>query len=284
MSTPLQIRPMDAADTGTAMDWAAREGWNPGLSDGPLFRALDPAGFLVGTLAGDVVATLSVAAYDARFAFLGLYIVRPDLRGRGHGRALWAAGLARAGARIVGLDGVLAREGTYRRGGFATAHRNIRFAGPAGQPRPTDPRVGPRDPVARDPDALVAFDARHVPGRRPAFARAWIKAPGHGVRVARVDGRIAGYGVVRPAREGHRIGPLFAEREDLAEALFTALSATCAPGEPLALDAPEPNAAAARLAERHGLSPVFETARMYRGPAPDLPLGQIYGLASLEVG
>ena len=36
---------------------------------------------------------------------------------------------------------------------------------------------------------------------------------------------------------------------------------------------PEPNDEAVALAKRHGLEPVFETARMYRGPAPALPLG-----------
>jgi phosphoglycolate phosphatase-like HAD superfamily hydrolase len=47
---------------------------------------------------------------------------------------------------------------------------------------------------------------------------------------------------------------------------------------------PEPNAAAVALAERHGLQPVFETARMYRGPAPSEPLTRIYGVTTFELG
>ena len=50
------------------------------------------------------------------------------------------------------------------------------------------------------------------------------------------------------------------------------------------LDLPEPNAAARALCDRYNLKPVFETARMYRGPVPDLPLGQIYGITTLELG
>jgi hypothetical protein len=50
------------------------------------------------------------------------------------------------------------------------------------------------------------------------------------------------------------------------------------------LDVPEPNAAAVRLAEQLGLSPVFETARMYRGAAPEMDLSRIFGVTSFELG
>jgi hypothetical protein len=32
------------------------------------------------------------------------------------------------------------------------------------------------------------------------------------------------------------------------------------------------------------MKPVFETARMYTGPAPDLPLSRLYGVTSFELG
>jgi len=32
------------------------------------------------------------------------------------------------------------------------------------------------------------------------------------------------------------------------------------------------------------MRPVFEAARMYRGPAPDLPLEHIYGITTFELG
>jgi hypothetical protein len=47
---------------------------------------------------------------------------------------------------------------------------------------------------------------------------------------------------------------------------------------------PEPNAGAIALADRHGLKPSFEVARMYRGPAPDLPLERIFGITTFELG
>jgi hypothetical protein len=42
--------------------------------------------------------------------------------------------------------------------------------------------------------------------------------------------------------------------------------------------------AARALFERYGLKPVFETARMYRGPVPVLPLDRIYGITTFELG
>ena len=75
-----------------------------------------------------------------RFAFLGFYIVRPELRGRGFGLRLWQAGLAHAGSRAVGLDGVVAQQDNYRKSGFKLAYRSIRYGGV-----PTRPGRGGRD-------------------------------------------------------------------------------------------------------------------------------------------
>jgi len=76
---------------------------------------------------------------------------------------------------------------------------------------------------------------------------------------------------------------LFANTPEAADLLFRAL-AGYAEGQPVFLDCPEPNRSAIELATRYGLSTVFETARMYRGPAPDLPLTSIYGITTFELG
>jgi RimJ/RimL family protein N-acetyltransferase len=105
-----KVRAMRPEEIGLASDWAADEGWNPGLADPACFGTVDPEGFLLGELDGRPAATISVVNYDANFAFLGFYIVRPDLRGRGYGLRIWQAGVAHAGSRTVGLDGVIAQQ------------------------------------------------------------------------------------------------------------------------------------------------------------------------------
>jgi hypothetical protein len=76
----------------------------------------------------------------------------------------------------------------------------------------------------------------------------------------------------------------FALVEDGAVRGYGIMLAACAGGSPVFLDLPEPNRAAVELATRYGLSPVFETARMYRGEDPGLPLAKTYGITTFELG
>ncbi|WP_029353315.1 GNAT family N-acetyltransferase [Bosea sp. 117] len=279
MSGHLTIRPLLMDEISLAVDWAAGEGWNPGLGDAVPFGVTDGEGFLVAELDGAPAATISVVNYDARFSFLGFYIVRPDLRGRGIGWRLWQAGRAHAGTRTVGLDGVVAQQANYAKDGFAFSHRNIRYGGPA-----PSGGLGSCAPLADVSFAAVAAsDALVFPADRPAFLHAWISAPGHVGRALMREGRLAGWGVIRPARHGFKIGPLVAEDEAAAEEVFGALAAT-AGGAALYFDVPEPNRAAVALAERAELAPVFETARMYSGPIREVALDRLYGVTSFELG
>ena len=43
----LELRPMTRAELDLAIEWAAGEGWNPGLADADAFYAADPNGFLM---------------------------------------------------------------------------------------------------------------------------------------------------------------------------------------------------------------------------------------------
>lgn len=283
------IRALTRAEVETAVAWAAQEGWNPSEADADAFFAQDAGGFLGLFVEGSLAATLSAVRYAPAgeagpFGFLGFYICRPDLRGRGLGFRLWQAGLARLEDCVIGLDGVLAQQANYARSGFVLAHRNIRFGG---VPVPL-PRIEPmqREAVAYTPAlraAVEACDLAHFGWPRPDFLARWL-APARGaVRVLLEGGVVTGYGVIRRCREGFKIGPLFASCPGGATALFTALVDE-AWGAPIFLDVPEPNGAARVLAEQAGLSPVFETARMYRGPAPALPLTHIFGITSFELG
>jgi hypothetical protein len=78
------------------------------------------------------------------------------------------------------------------------------------------------------------------------------------------DGKLAAWGVIRPCRGGHKIGPLIADDRAAAEAVLAALIATAGADE-VFLDVPSVNRDAIALAQSHGLAPVFETARMYTG-------------------
>jgi GNAT superfamily N-acetyltransferase len=262
-----------------AADWAAREGWNPGLADATCFATVDPGGFLLGELGGEPAAIISVINYDASFAFLGFYMVRPDLRGRGYGWRIWQAGIAHAASRTIGLDGVLAQQENYKKSGFAPAHRNVRFGGELAAADAPATVALTAVPFA----AIAADDATVFPASRPAFLRAWISAPGHIGRALVGEGRLRAWGVIRPCRRGFKVGPLVADDRACAESIVSALVAAVGAGE-VFLDVPEPNGEAVALARALGLAPVFETARMYTGPIRPIRLERVFGVTTFELG
>ena len=176
---------MSRAELDQAVDWAAGEGWNPGHHDAVAFHACDPKGFVVGLIDGAPVASISVVRYPAGFAFLGFYIVAPAWRGLGHGWQLWQAGMARVADCNIGLDGVVAQQGNYRKSGFHHAWNNVRHEGVPASAPPTpgvalvDARRGgrrllrgpeqdrqPGDRRGQESDAPDPRDRKRTPGVR----------------------------------------------------------------------------------------------------------------------
>jgi hypothetical protein len=68
-----------------------------------------------------------------------------------------------------------------------------------------------------------------------------------------------------------------------AEVVLQALLARAGGGE-IFLDVPAVNRDAVGLAEGLGLTPVFETARMYTGAIPPLRLDRVFGVTTFELG
>ena len=145
----LSIGPMTRAEVDTLGDWAAAEGWNPGLSDLAIAWDTDPDAFVAlrdgGTLAGGG----SIFSYGGAFGFMGLFIMRADLRRQGLGAVLWRWRRDRLIARLkpgatIAMDGVFDMAPFYERGGFKSAFRDIRYQGlAAAAPPPASPCLAP---------------------------------------------------------------------------------------------------------------------------------------------
>lgn len=255
-------------------DWAAAEGWNPGLDDAAPFHAADPAGFFLAEVGGRPVACISVVNHGPDAAFLGFYICHPDWRGQGIGKALWDHALAHAGARVVGLDGVAAQEANYALSGFVRAGASRRFTGPLEPEAAGDVRAV----TAADLPELLALDAAACGYRREAFLSVWV-APAETRRTVR-DGA-EGFATIRRCREGVKIGPIIAG--DPAQAMRLAHAALAElPSDQVYID----TAAGSPLADHLralGWQETFATARMYRGAAPE-GSGRLMAIASMELG
>lgn len=84
-----RVRLVTKDDLKIALSWAASEGWNPGIDDVDNFYIADPGGFLILQLNGQPISCISVVRYSAKFNFIGIYIVKPEERGKGFGLKTW---------------------------------------------------------------------------------------------------------------------------------------------------------------------------------------------------
>lgn len=275
----ITCRTASLEDLQQVLDWAADEGWNPGLDDAVAFLAADPQGFFIAEdQGGAMVAAISVVNHSDDFAFLGLYITRPEHRGKGYGLGLWEHALQHARARTVGLDGVEAQQDNYARSGFAHAGGTTRFSGVVAGAVSDD--IRPATP--EDSPALVMAEARASGCAKPAYIAPWVtNTPNRMTLVCEDATGIAGFCTLRTCREGSKIGPLVAPDSAMAERMIRH-AAGIAQG-PVTLDVPASATVLSELCQTLGLEAGFKTARMYRGAFEPVKT-PVFAVTSLELG
>lgn len=276
---PYVIRTMNREEMDIAVEWAAQEGWNPGIHDAEVFFSTDPQGFFIGEIDKEPVGCISAVSYGDTFGFIGFYIIKPQFRKKGYGIQLWKRAMSYLGDRNIALDGVVAQQENYKKSSFKPAHRNIRFEG-------TGTGVIDRSLVNLknvDFNILLEYDTKMFSIPRPGFLKKWIGHPRDASLGILEDNEIKGYGVIRKCRRGYKIGPIFANDAAGAESIFCSLAGRF-PGEPVFLDVPEVNPAAVALAEKYGMTRVFETSRMYTKNTEILPMENIFGITTFELG
>jgi ribosomal-protein-alanine N-acetyltransferase len=284
---------LEKADLPTVIGWARAERFAPGVGDVAIYRHTDRQGLWVGCLGGRPIGCIAGVRYNAEYGFIGLFLVQPDQRGKGYGRQLWAHALDHlSGLSCIGIEAAPDRVADYAGWGFTAASPTRRWqrVGPAGVDSSVDGSTESLtliEGAAIPQRAVQAYDATREPSPRPHFLADWLGHPA-GTVLALIDahGACHGFGRIRPCLlhrgEGWRIGPLLADTPALAAQLLNALMARHA-GVVL-IDAPAANPEAGHLLLQLGFAVVAETLRMYRGSLPAVPLGDVYGLACLELG
>jgi GNAT superfamily N-acetyltransferase len=279
-----EIHALTREELDVAVQWAADEGWNPGLHDADAYYACDPNGFFMAFEEGQRTGFVSVVKYTPHFSFMGFFIVRPDLRGGWIGPTLAEYARQYNGRAVAGLDSVLDEAGHYSSiFGFEPAYHNMRYKGTfGGSSVPPDSRI--RSYAASDLEAIERYDRDCFPAPRHAFLERWFMQPEAHALVDYDGATLTGYGMVRPAHDGWRIGPLFADNPERAGALFDALVSRVPAGSTVYIDIPLPNQGAVDIVSSHHMTPMFETVRMYIGPAPQIALDKVFGVTTLELG
>ncbi|MCP4325473.1 MAG: GNAT family N-acetyltransferase [Psychromonas sp.] len=277
----LILRKMKQSELTIAIQWAANEGWCPGLDDAELFYQADPNGFFVGEVNGEIVAVGSAVVYDADYAFCGLYIVAPEHRGKGYGLALTKHRLNYCADRNVGIDGVLENEEIYQRIGYKSYYRNRRYQFSA-QRSPFDSNTV-KQITKDDLNDIFEYDRHCFPAKREKFLTAWITQQSGQAFLYLNNGKVCGYVVRRKLEQGYKIGPLFADNYQIAEQLLNAIQSNIT-GESIFLDVPEINNNALQLAESLNAEIVFTTARMYQKGLPEIDHRKVFGITTFELG
>lgn len=276
------IRKMTRQEVNLAVQWAAKEGWNPGIHDADCFYKTDPNGFFIGLLNNEPISCISAAAYNKNFAFIGFYIVKPEYRSQGYGIKIWNKAIEYLKTQNIGLDGVLAAQESYKKSGFKLYYRNIRYKGKSFKNNSQYPDIIKLSLIPFQ--QIKAYDNKLFPARRPQFLKCWLKQPESYAFGALRNNKLVGYSVIRRCQQGYKIGPLFADDKNIAAKLFNTMNTCLTKGTKIFLDTPEVNPAAVALAQNHHLTMVFETARMYTKKQPKINLNKVFGVTTFELG
>ncbi len=268
-------------DVHQMMEWAAQEGWNPGIDDAEAFWSADKSGFFIARVADEMVAAISVVNHDEQMAFLGLYLCKPEFRGQGIGFGLWNHALQHADTRCVGLDGVAAQEANYVKSGFVRQGTVTRLEGKCPQAVQGNTRMVD---VTRDYERLAQLDAQAIGYTRPQFLSQWVGAevPTRQTVVVEHAGSVEGFATVRMCHDGVKIGPIVARDDQDAMALLTAASGVF-DTQKVIVDLPDNQTELMNILCGLGFINTFQTAHMFRGQAPET--SKLYrAVATMECG
>ncbi|PLX12341.1 MAG: GNAT family N-acetyltransferase [Marinilabiliales bacterium] len=275
------IRKLNRDEMKTAIAWADKEGWNPGVHDEECFYNADPNGFFALLVNDKIVSIISAVKYDNNYGFIGFYIVDPEHRGKGYGIAIWQKAMEYLNGKVIGLDGVPEQVENYKKSGFVYAHRNITYKGIS---KTTSVVKQLKDLNSNDFSMIKNFDIKYMPDTRDSFLKCWLSQDDSHIIGIEENGKLRAYGKIRKCYEGYKIGPVFAETDELASSIFYGLQNKIPETSEFTIDIPEGNEFSLNMAKSCSMEYFFETARMYKGEIKKLPINNIYGITTYELG
>lgn len=269
------IRLMSPEDVPAAMRLKQAAGWNQSEQDWMNILALEPEGCWVYEADGKVAGSTTAICYGQDLAWIGMVLVLPEFRGRGHGRALMEHALQYLqgrGVRAIRLDATEMGHPLYEKLGFRDECAIERWAASAVRASP------PREPICtaplRDVTGLDALDREAFGADRTAVVEHLAACfPAESLRARN------GFAMARPGSGPHFLGPCVGADAVTARGLIETLLARHA-GEAVFWDLLPENTAAARLAAEFGFTCKRRLVRMVLGG--DEPAAATRGKAALQ--
>eukprot|EP01040_Poterioochromonas_malhamensis_P016918 gene16918-19322_t len=276
----------------THLGLSAEEGWNPGPNDWRSFSAIDPSGFFVGVKDGEIVACISALRVDPNHGYIGYYICKKEHRGKGYGLPLFQAGLKKLwdeGISCIGLDGILMQVPNYEKSGFVPYFESTRYLFVKSSSSPLAAEEQSRIVNAKDNELheerlrdILALQQSIQTITYESYYRALFQDENvKALSYYSSDNEIVGFGVIRPAMEGYRLGPLYANDAEVARVLFKALVGDLSLGSKVIMEIANVNTSALGL----DLKPLAAVCmHMYTQPPPPSDLSRVFALQSWTIG
>lgn len=278
----LSEAPLAEADLEGALALVAEAGWNQVPADWRIFLELG-RGFAMKDAHGALAATAATLPYAGGFGWISMVLVGAAWRRRGIATRLLGRCIEtlRAAGLVPVLDATPAGREVYRPLGFHDGWALSRWRGNF-LTQAVIQRGRTRQLEQDDWNAVLALDARAFGCARAELLEG-LRARSSGFAcVAPGEGRVRGYLLGRDGRSATQLGPIVAEDEDIAAALFAYAAARI--GGPILLDAPDRHRGFARALAERGFSVERPYTRMALGREPFGDESRMIAIAGPELG
>jgi GNAT superfamily N-acetyltransferase len=280
----LRAAPLREEHAGDAVRLSAEASWNQTADDWRLMIR-HGQGWGRFTQAGQLVATTLLLPYDRRIAWLAMVLVAERHRHQGIASALLGQALQRCDelGLAAGLDATPEGRRVYRPHGFVDLFGLQRFQCARPRLRPVEVEgVSLRELGAVDAKRVIALDTEVFGVPRPEVLSYLQNAEPRRAVVAKSTGRLVGFALARPGRRALHLGPVTAQRAEIAQALVSrALSGA---KEPIVIDVPDRQDRFQAWLTSAGFVSVRPFTRMLRGAAALGDAGRAFAVAGPELG
>jgi GNAT superfamily N-acetyltransferase len=270
----MNLRLMTGADVPAAMRLKDLAGWNQTPSDWARFLEASPAGCFVAEVDGRVCGTATTIVYQGRFAWIGMVLVDPEVRGRGIGTRLLEQTIEHLDALRVPtlkLDATPQGKPIYSRLGFRSEYEIERWVLKREAPH-QDPAAGEARGatcVAEQPGLgeIIELDLRVFGADRSGLLRSLDRETPAFTLAAGSRGELRGYGLGRRGSRADHLGPWVARDEATAAALLAEFLKRSG-RDTVFVDCLKSSAFASTSARAMGFEFSRPLTRMVRGPNP----------------
>jgi GNAT superfamily N-acetyltransferase len=280
----LRAGPLREEHAEHAVRLSAEAGWNQTVDD---WRVMIRHGQGWGrfTHAGQLVATTLLLPYAQRIAWLAMVLVAARHRHQGIASALLSQALQCCDelGLAAGLDATPDGRRVYRPHGFEDLFGLQRFQCARPRHRAVEVEgVALRELGTIDAKRMVSLDAEVFGAPRPETVTYLQDAEPQRAVVAKSIGRLVGFALARPGRRALHLGPVTANRAEIAQALVS--RALAGAKGAVVIDVPDHQDRFQAWLTSAGFLPVRPFTRMLRGTAALGDPMRTFAVAGPELG